>query len=60
MSDNDSDDLTPSVSIDRAKRNHKKEKNHRPTNEEARHARIRRKAILSEDDEEDWKDYEDR
>jgi hypothetical protein len=51
------DDVEEMITL--AQRNHIKNKNHKEHNEENRHARIRRKAILEEDDE-DWRSFIDR
>ena len=54
------DDDTPFPVIDRAKRDHTKNKG-KESHEETRNARIRRKEAFERiEDDEDWRDYLDR
>ena len=53
---------TPSVVVERAKREHTKNKNKLASNDEVRAARLFKQNKLEkiEEDEEDWRDYIDR
>jgi hypothetical protein len=59
---NFNDDIdTPSVVVERAKREHTKNKGKPLTNDEARHARLARQAKMAEvDEDDDWRAYIDR